>query len=163
MSQEGTQTSEVEATLQKYKAGMKLILRGARIDTGLTPREVIWTKNKARLYRYDPTHPKRYTVPLLLIYALINRPYVLDLRPGNSIIEYLVAQGFDVYLLDWGIPGDEDKNLAFDDYILDYMPRAIKKVLLTAHAEELSLLGYCMGGTMAAMYAALFPAKTLKN
>jgi polyhydroxyalkanoate synthase len=166
MSQEGTQASDAEATLQKYKAGMQIILEGARIDTGLTPKEVLWTKNKARLYRYIPTiptHTTRHTVPLLLIYALINRPYVLDLRPNNSIIEYLVAQGFDVYLLDWGIPGAEDKNLTFDDYILDYMPRAIKKVLHTAHAEELSLLGYCMGGTMAAMYAALFPTHTLKN
>ena len=71
MSQEGTQTSDAEATLEKYKAGMQIILEGARIATGLTPREVIWTKNKARLYRYIPTCSKRYTVPLLLIYALI--------------------------------------------------------------------------------------------
>jgi polyhydroxyalkanoate synthase len=164
MSQEGIQTSsDVEAILQKYKIGSQILLEGARIETGLTPREVIWAKNKARLYRYKPTQGKHYSVPLLLIYALINRPYVLDLRPGNSIIEYLVDQGFDVYLLDWGIPGDEDKNLTFDDYILDYIPRAIKKVLRTAHAEEISLLGYCMGGTMAAMYAALFPTKTLRN
>ncbi len=160
---EGTQTSDAEATLEKYKAGMQIILEGARIETGLTPREVIWTKNKARLYRYAPTRPKLHAVPLLMIYALINRPYVLDLRPGNSIVEYLVDQGFDVYLLDWGIPGDEDKHLTFDDYILDYIPRAVKKVLRCAHADELSLLGYCMGGTMAAMYAALFPHTTLKN
>ncbi|MBV9257330.1 MAG: class III poly(R)-hydroxyalkanoic acid synthase subunit PhaC [Ktedonobacteraceae bacterium] len=163
MSQEGVQTPDIEATLQKYKTGMQILLEGARIETGLTPKEVIWTKNKARLYRYKPAQEKRYSVPLLLVYALINRPYVLDLRPGNSIIEHLVDHGFDVYLLDWGIPGDEDKNLTFDDYILDYIPRAIKKVLRTAHAEEISLLGYCMGGTMAAMYAALFPAEPLKN
>ena len=163
MSQEGTQASDIDATLQKYNAGLQILLEGARIETGLTPREVIWTKNKARLYRYKPTQEKRYPVPLLLIYALINRPYVLDLRPGNSIIEYLVGQGFDIYLLDWGIPGDEDKNLSFDDYVLDYIPRAIKKVLRAAHAEEISLLGYCMGGTMAAMYAALFPAHPLRN
>lgn len=163
MSQEGTQTPDVEAQAQKYKAGMQIILEGARIETGLTPREVIWTKNKARLYRYAPTHPKRYPVPLLLIYALINRPYVLDLRPNNSIIEHLVNQGFDVYLLDWGIPGEEDKNLTFDDYVLDYLPRVVNKVLRASHAEELSLLGYCMGGTIAAMYAALFPALPLKN
>ncbi len=163
MSQEGTELSDLEIALKKYKTGMQIILEGARAETGQTPKEVIWTKNKARLYRYAPTIEKQYPVPLLMVYALINRPYVLDLQPGNSIIEYLVGHGFDVYLLDWGTPGDEDTHLTFDDYVLDYIPRAVKKVLRTSHAEEFSLLGYCMGGTMAAMYAALFPDLPLKN
>jgi len=163
MSQEDTELSDLEIALKKYKTGMQIILEGARAETGQTPKEVIWTKNKARLYRYAPTIEKQYPVPLLMVYALINRPYVLDLQPGNSIIEYLVGHGFDVYLLDWGIPGDEDTHLTFDDYVLDYIPRAVKKVMRTSHAEEFSLLGYCMGGTMAAMYAALFPDLPLKN
>jgi polyhydroxyalkanoate synthase subunit PhaC len=106
---------------------------------------------------------KRFPVPILLVYALINRSYVLDLMPGNSLVEYLVHQGFDVYMLDWGTPGDEDKNLTFDNYVLDYIPRAVKKVLKHAHADEFTLLGFCMGGTMSAMYASLFPGKPLKN
>jgi polyhydroxyalkanoate synthase len=66
-------------------------------------------------------------------------------------------------MLDWGTPGDEDKNLTFDNYVLDYIPRAIKKVLKTSHADEFTLFGFCMGGTMCAMYASLFPGKPLKN
>ena len=62
-------------------------------------------------------------MPLLLVFALMNRPSILDLRPGNSFVEYMVDQGFDVYLLDWGTPGQEDRNLKFDDYVLDYLPR----------------------------------------
>ena len=58
----------------------------------------------------------------------MNRPYIFDLRPGHSFVEYLVGQGYDVYLLDWGVPGPEDKNLKFDDYTLEYMPRAIRKI-----------------------------------
>ena len=83
--------------------------------------------------------------------------------PGNSLVEYLVKQGFDVYMLDWGTPGDEDVSLTFENYVLDYLPRAVKKVLKTSHADEFTLLGFCMGGTMSAMYASLFPGAPLKN
>ncbi len=71
----------------------------------------------------------------------MNRPTILDLRPGNSFVEYMVRQGFDVYLLDWGVPGLEDKDLKFDDYVLEYMPRAIRKVKsLSGSARSLASL-----------------------
>ena len=152
--------SDMERT---FRTGMQIILEGAKVETGQTPKQVIWSKNKAKLYHYAPLLENRFPVPLLLVYALINRPYILDLIPGNSFVEYLVGQGFDVYLLDWGIPGDEDKYLSFDHYVLDYLPRAVKMVLRTSHAEELTLFGYCMGGTMSVMYAALFPGTPLTN
>jgi polyhydroxyalkanoate synthase len=158
----GAAPPEVQTFFDKYRAGMSVMLEGAQADTGRTPKEVVWTKNKAKLYRYEPAAEKKYPVPILMVYALINRPYVLDLVPGNSLIEFLVGEGFDVYLLDWGIPGDEDKDLDFENYILDYLPRVVKKVIRTSGAEEFTLFGYCMGGTMSAMYASLFPEK-LKN
>src|SRR4051794_37429937 len=148
---------DVENFFDKYSAGMRILLEGAQADTGQTPKEVVWTKNKAKLYRYEPAAEKKHPVPILMVYALINRPYVLDLLPGNSIIEYLTSEGFDVYLLDWGIPGDEDADLDYENYVLDYLPRAVKKVLRISDAEEYTLFGYCMGGTMSAMYASLFP------
>lgn len=163
MSKNNATSFDMEDTLKKYRAGVQIMLEGAKADTGQTPKEVIWTKNKAKLYRYEPAVEKQFPVPILLVYALINRPYVLDLMPGNSLVEYLVGNGFDVYMLDWGIPGDEDKNLTFENYVLDYIPRAVKKVLRAANAEELTMLGFCMGGTMTAMYAALFPGKPLRN
>ncbi len=163
MGQKKTTQSDLDSTIKKYRRGMQIILEGAKADTGQTPKEVIWTKNKAKLYHYEPMMEKRFPVPILLIYALINRPYVLDLMPGNSLVEYLVRHGFDVFMLDWGTPGDEDKKLSFDDYVLDYIPRAVKKVLRASQAEEITLVGYCMGGTMTAMYAALFPATPLRN
>jgi polyhydroxyalkanoate synthase len=154
---------EMESALKKYTSGMQIILEGARARTGQTPKEVVWTKNKAQLYHYEPMTPRRFRVPVMLIYALINRPYILDLMPGNSFVEFLVGQGFDVYMLDWGIPGDEDKDLHIEDYVMDYIPRAVKKVLRTSGVDELTVFGYCMGGTFSAMYAALFPEKPLKN
>ena len=102
----------------------------SKVPIAQTPKELIWTLNKAKLYRYVPVVPKekRHPVPLLLVFALMNRPYILDLRPGHSFVEFMVKNGYDLYLLDWGAPGPEDKNLKFDDYTLDYMPRAIRKM-----------------------------------
>src|SRR3712207_6747930 len=121
--------SDLENFFDKYSRGLRIVVEGAQADTGRTPKTIVWTKNKARLYRYEPEKPKKYPVPILIVYALINRPYVLDLIPGNSLIEYLVGEGFDVYLLDWGVPGDEDRDLSFEHYVLDYLPRAAKKVM----------------------------------
>jgi polyhydroxyalkanoate synthase len=148
---------------EKYQGGGWMMLDAAQVQTGQTPKEVIWTKNKARLYHYKPVREKRFPVPLLCVYALINRCYILDLMTGNSLIEYLEDQGFEVYLLDWGTPGEEDKNIAFEQYVFDYIARAVKKVLKHANARECSILGYCMGGTMSAMYAALFPDLAPRN
>lgn len=156
-------TPDMERTLKKLQTGMQILLEGAKAETGQTPKEIIWTKNKAKLYHYIPAVEKRFQVPILFIYALINRAYILDLMPGNSLVEYLVNSGFDVYLLDWGTPGDEDKHLSFENYVLDYIPRAVKQVLKYAQAEEFTFFGFCMGGTMSAMYASLFPGKPLKN
>jgi len=130
-----------------------------------TPKELIWTLNKAKLYRYVPVVPaeKRHPVPLLLVFALMNRPYILDLRPGHSFVEYMVKQGYDVYLLDWGAPGPEDKKLKFDDYVLDYMPRAIRKLKAVSGSEDVSLLGWCIGAILTSLYAALRPDEGLRN
>lgn len=130
-----------------------------------TPKEVIWTLNKAKLFRYVPVLPeeKRHKIPLLLVFAIMNRPYVLDLRPGHSFVEYMLKQGYDVYLMDWGIPGPEDKSLSFDDYTLEYLPRAIRKFKAVSGATEFSMLGWCLGALISTLYAALRPDDGLKN
>ncbi|HEY7127682.1 MAG TPA: class III poly(R)-hydroxyalkanoic acid synthase subunit PhaC [Ktedonobacterales bacterium] len=154
--------SDLAAFLKRYSTGMRIITEGAQADTAQTPKEVIWSKNKAKLYHYVSATERRFSVPILMVYALINRAYVLDLMPGISLIEYMVNQGFDVYLLDWGTPGDEDHALTFENYVLDYIPQAAKRVMRHAQSQEFTLLGYCMGGTMSLMYAALFPER-LRN
>ena len=130
-----------------------------------TPKEVVWTLNKATLYRYVPVVPvrQRHPVPLLLVFALMNRPYILDLRPGHSFVEYMVQQGYDVFLLDWGVPGPEDRNLKFDDYTLDYMPRAIRRLKAVTGSNQFSLLGWCIGAILTSIYAALRPDDGLRN
>lgn len=132
-------------------------------QTGLTPKDVVWRKNKARLYRYYNNDGIKYKTPLFMIYALINKPYILDLIPGMSLVEHLVNEGFDVYLLDWGDWEWEDRNICFGDLVDDYIARAVRKVCQISGTDEISILGYCMGGTIATMYASLYAKPKIKN
>jgi len=92
---------------------------------GTTPHTVVWTENKWRLLRFSPPTP-RFKTPVLLVPSLINRWYVLDLGPSRSLIEWLVAQGHDVFCIDWGTPGAEDRYLTWDDIAGRYLGRAVR-------------------------------------
>jgi polyhydroxyalkanoate synthase len=141
----------------------RLVSTDARIAQ--TPKQVVWTLNKAKLYRYVPVVPpeQRHKLPLFLVFAIMNRPHVLDLRPGHSFVEYMIKRGYDVFLLDWGAPGPEDKDLKFDDYTLEYLPRAVRKVKSVTGCEHFSMLGWCLGALISTMYAALRPDDGLEN
>src|SRR3984957_1060080 len=156
-------TEQLLGMAEKFGNFSKVINR--KVPIAQTPKELVWTLNKAKLYRYVPVVPeeKRHPVPLLLVFALMNRPYILDLKPGHSFVEFMVKNGYDLYLLDWGSPGPEDKNLKFDDYTLDYMPRAIRKMKAISGSEEFSLLGWCIGAILTTVYAALRADEGLRN
>ncbi len=148
---------EFEKAEERLRRFGKLLATKAAIAQ--TPKEQIWALNKTKLYRYIPMQPaeRRHRVPLLLVFALMNRPYIFDLRPGHSFVEFMVGRGYDVYLLDWGAPGPEDRNLKFDDYALDYLPRAIRKMKSVSGSAEFSMLGWCIGAILATVYAAVRP------
>lgn len=132
---------------------------------GQTPRQAVWTLNKATLYRYTPVVPaeKRHPVPLLLVFALMNKSSIMDLRPGNSFVEYMLNKGYDLYLLDWGIPGPEDSQLGLGDYALEYLPRAIRKLKTVSGSETFNLLGWCIGAMLSTIYASLRPNEGLRS
>lgn len=121
---------------------------------GQTPHEVAWAENKWRLLRFTPRE-RRYGTPVLLVPSLINRWYVLDLGPGRSFIEHLVAQGHEVLCVDWGTPGAEDRYLTWDDIGGRYLGRAVR--IAARQTGRTHLLGYCLGGTLTTAYAAAFP------
>lgn len=131
-----------------------VLLTTGDAKVGVTPREVVWTHRGTTLYRYRSSR-RAYAVPLLLVFALINRPEIFDLRPGGSLIEYLLDEGFDVFLVDWGVPDDEDADTGFEEYVCDELEWAIREALRASRAEELTLVGWCMGATMAAMHCGL--------
>ncbi|MFB6101329.1 MAG: class III poly(R)-hydroxyalkanoic acid synthase subunit PhaC [Haloplanus sp.] len=133
----------------------------ADVDVGGTPSEVVYRENKLELHHYEPLVPEeeRHDVPLLFVYALINRPYILDLQPDRSVVRRMLEAGFDVYLIDWGEPSDLDTSLSLHDYVNRYIDNCVDEVRERSDQESINLLGYCMGGTMSVMYAALHPEK----
>jgi polyhydroxyalkanoate synthase len=142
---------------QRTLAMTHAVLGAAEAPVGNTPKQTIWRKNKAALYRYTRSMPPSHRTPVFLVLPLINRAYILDLRPGASLVEFLLERGFEVFLLDWGIPGDEDRGLTLDALLTRYLPRALRAARAAAAVDEMTLLGYCIGGTLAACYTALYP------
>jgi polyhydroxyalkanoate synthase len=141
---------------------LKLVDRAARANklVGTTPADVVHRENKWRLLRYRPrAEGVRFATPVLLVPSLINRHYVLDLMPGKSLVEYLVGQGHDVYVIDWGTPGDEDRYLGFDDICDRYLGRAVRVSARTSRSRGVHLCGYCLGGTLAVIHAAARPER----
>jgi len=158
---------EVYAKLQKMAENTRTFNQLLTTDAKIaqTPKEMVWALNKAKLYHYIPVVPEeqRHKLPLLLVFAIMNRPHVLDLRPGHSFVEYMLKRGYDLYLLDWGVPGPEDRNLKFDDYTLEYLPRAIRKFKVVSGSDQFHMLGWCLGALISTLYAALRPEDGLKN
>lgn len=121
---------------------------------GHTPKTEVWRKNKSVLWHY-PAKQKKYEIPLFFVYSLFNKPYILDVAPKTSVIEGLTNMGYEVYLLDWGAPGYEDKKIGLDTYIDKYLRTAVKRAIRHSGADEITLVGYCLGGTIASIYAAV--------
>jgi polyhydroxyalkanoate synthase len=158
---------EIYAELKKIAENVRTFNRLVTTDAKIaqTPKEMIWALNKAKLYHYIPLLPeeRRHKLPLLLVFAIMNRPHVLDLRPGHSFVEYMLHHGHDIYLLDWGAPGPEDRNITFDDYALEYLPRVVRKVKSVSGSETFSMLGWCLGALISTLYASLRPNDGLTN
>jgi polyhydroxyalkanoate synthase len=131
----------------------------AEAAVGETPAEVVYTENKLQLLRYESLTDSQHDVPILIVYALINRPYILDLQPDRSVVRRLLEAGHDVYLIDWGEPSRLDTSLGLADYADRYIDNCVDVVRDRSGRESINLFGYCMGGTFAAIYAALYPEK----
>jgi len=130
----------------------------------MTPKDVVWKRGKIQLYRYQPQTPQVHATPYFIVPWLgISRPYVLDLMPGHSMVEFLVQRGYDVYMLDWGVIAEEDKHLGFAELVGTIVPRAIDRILETSNASQITLNGLCLGGVITACYLGLNPDAPVKN
>jgi polyhydroxyalkanoate synthase len=147
---------------KKFKLGMEIFLSPPDFSVGTTPFEIVYTEDKMKLLHYIPTVEKPYPVPVLVVYALVNRYYILDLQPDKSVIKKLLDEGFDVYIVDWGYPRGSDRYLTIDDYVNGYINNAVDKIRKRSGLDKITMLGVCQGGTFSVMYAALHPEK-VKN
>ena len=124
-----------------------------------TPYDVVYERGTFRLLKFRNEQSTHWMEPILVCYALVNRPYILDLQRDRSVVQKLLEQNFNVYLIDWGAPTDEDHTLQLNDYIGDMMVQVTDFTCEHSEAEQVNLLGYCMGGTMSAMFTALHPER----
>ena len=145
---------------QKLGQGIENLLNAEKIDTGVTPRVEVYREDKLTLYRYQSSGQViQNPTPLLIVYALVNRPYMADLQENRSTIRNLLESGQDVYLIDWGYPDGADRSLTLDDYINGYIDRCVDVI---HKLDKINLLGICQGGTFSLCYSAIHPAK-VKN
>jgi polyhydroxyalkanoate synthase subunit PhaC len=154
--------TEIDRAIARNIKGLDL-LTAAPPSVGQTPKDLLHANGTLRLYRYRPLSDEVYRVPVLFIMATTNRGYIFDLAPGQSFIEFLLKAGYDVFLLDWESPREDEKGLRVEDYVFNFIPDSIARVQQATGEHDVSIIGYCMGGTLAAMYAALHPDAPLKN
>ncbi|MES9872953.1 MAG: class III poly(R)-hydroxyalkanoic acid synthase subunit PhaC [Candidatus Sedimenticola sp. 6PFRAG7] len=148
---------------RKLGKGVENLLNAEQIDTGISPKEVVYTEDKLSLYRYKaPEGVKQNSVPVLIIYALVNRPYMTDIQENRSTIKNLLAAGQDVYLIDWGYPDGADSSLTLDDYINGYIDRCVDAIRQQSNQEKINILGICQGGSFSLCYTSLHQEK-VKN
>ncbi len=156
LNQAMRELSELGARLE---SGVRALPALGPIEVGATPKSVVAQTGRATLYRFQRRSPASITTPVLIVYALVNRPYMTDLEPDRSMVRRLLNAGLDVYLVDWGYPQAEDRQLSLNDYINRYLDDFVNRILSVHGISGLNLLGICQGGTFSICYAALQPEK----
>lgn len=170
MTQSTPGASELAAVtadfMRRLSQGLAALANAGDVTIGSCAKDPVYSEDKLVLYRYRPSEvvapARRVRTPVLICYALVNRPYMMDLQADRSLIRGLLQRGLDVYLIDWGYPDGADRYLALEDYVLRYLPHCVDFVRKASGHDRINLLGVCQGGTMSLCYAALFPER-LRN
>jgi polyhydroxyalkanoate synthase len=155
---------EFNELTQKLVKGVESFsrLREKDIEIGVTPKEEVYREDKVVLYHFTPKAEHSLNIPILIVYALVNRPYIVDLQEGRSFVANLLKLGLDIYLIDWGYPSRADRWLTLDDYINGYINNCVDVVRDRHNLDRINLLGICQGGTFSLCYTSLYPEK-VKN
>ena len=144
---------------RKLGAGLQTLRNLDEVHFGVTERGEVWRDGKVVLYRYRGVRTPTAKVPMLVCYALVNRPYMVDLQADRSLVKGLLERGEDVYIIDWGYPDRSDKYLNLEDYIERFLGGAVDYLRKTHRLDAVNLVGICQGGVFSLCYAALNPAK----
>ena len=161
---------DLMAKLAEYaeKAGSRqakareVLLGPLDTDIATTPCEMVYENDRVRLKHYLPLATPKVKTPLFIVYALINRETMLDLQPGRSVVQNLLLHGIDVYLTEWSYPTRKDRFLTIDDHVNGYVHDLVDFLCQRHGLPRINVMGVCMGGTFAVIYAALHP-KRVKN
>ncbi len=138
------------------RVGNTLKLLGQQPEVGASPKTTVWRDGKVELWRYDSDR-REHATPVVFVSSLVSRSYILDLLPDRSFLAFMRDAGFDVYLLEWGIPDASDAGNRFEDYVDRWIPEAVRQACSVSGAESVSLVGYCLGGVLTGLAAAAHP------
>ena len=147
---------------EKLAQGVGHLMDVGDIPSGVTPKEAVYKEDKMVLYRYKGEEAATNKTPLLIVYALVNRPYMTDLQENRSTIRGLLDAGQEVYLVDWGYPDEADRFLTIDDYLNGYLDRCVDVIAKRHGVKKINLLGICQGGAFSLCYSSMHPDK-VKN
>lgn len=153
---------EINQATSKLMKSYDTLKNIKEVDIASTPKTAVYNEDKLTLYRYDRDTESTYKTPVLIVYALVNTYKMLDIQPDRSYIRNLLAAGLDVYLIDWGFPTKVDKYLSIDDYVNGYINNCVDFIRKKNRVEKINILSICQGGTLSAIYSALYPNK-VKN
>ncbi|WP_086922375.1 PHA/PHB synthase family protein [Variovorax sp. JS1663] len=153
---------EIDRAVQRSIKGVNYLGAGAA-TVGTTPKDVIHKQGTLSLYHYRPQADEIYRVPLLLVMATTNKAYIFDLAPGQSLVEHLLKCGYDVYVMDWSPPRPEEAGLRLEDYTQRFIPDCVRRVQEDSGVDDVSIVGYCMGGVLSLIYAALHADGPMRN
>lgn len=149
------------ARLRNIKGWSYLLSAGP--TPGASAKEVIRSRGTMKLYHYRPLSDEIYRVPVLLVMATTNKAYIFDMAPGQSLVEFMLKRGYDVYVLDWDPPRADESRLRLEDYTQDFIPDCVREITARTGEPDVSIIGYCMGGVLSVIYAALHAGGPLKN
>jgi polyhydroxyalkanoate synthase subunit PhaC len=155
-------TTEFERAMQRNIKGLDYFTSAAPV-LGASPKDLLISRGPLRFWHYRARTDEVYRVPVMLVMATTNRGYIFDMVPGQSFVEFLLDRGFDVFMVDWEAPRADEKHLAMEDYVLDFIPACVAKVADTTGEPDLTVIGYCFGGVLSLLWASLHPDSGLKN
>ncbi|TAL72148.1 MAG: class III poly(R)-hydroxyalkanoic acid synthase subunit PhaC [Rhodanobacter sp.] len=153
---------EISTFQRKLSAGLGQLRHMREPSYANTPRELVYAEDKLKLYHMLGDRAPTAKTPTLIVYALVNTVWMTDLQSDRSLVRNLLAQGEDVYLIDWGYPGGADRWLTLDDYLNGYLDRCVEAVRQRCGLEAINLIGICQGGAFSLCYSAMHPDK-VKN
>jgi polyhydroxyalkanoate synthase len=155
---------DAEKVQKRASKASDVLLSDLNYELAQTPYEIVYEEDRVRVKHYlrDENNENKLKVPLLVVYALINRETMLDLQPDRSVVKTFLEGGIDLYMVDWGYPTRKDRFLTIDDHVNGYMNNIIDFIRTKHNVPKINLMGICMGGTFCVMYSALHPDK-IKN
>lgn len=150
---------ELQKNFEKMQKGYETLQEIAEVDVAITPKTLVWQRDKVKLYHYDNPNKIKSKIPTIVSFAMLNRQDVLDLQPDRSLMKKLLQEGLDIYIMDWGYPTQADKFLTMEDYIYGYLDDAVNYIRKATKHPKINMQGICQAGTYSMIYCSKYPEK----